>query len=132
MVYSAIDVPQMMMQKDETFSTLVGGNTNLILYRHNNGESAQKWTKFFGQAWVTLVERSGGQTKANWKLFESSTNEGFSEKTQRVDRFPQEVLQSIPFGEGKGYFVNSTDLITPLISRVRVPLLDEGVRGYLR
>jgi len=127
LIYSAADVPQMVLHKDEIFNTLVGGQVNLILFRHINANSAKKWSDFFGQEWVQLLETSEGKNSQDWKMFSSGHSTSTSTRTERHDRFPPETFTTIPTGQGKAYLMDSDGLIHQL-ARLTLPLL-EGSYG---
>jgi len=116
LVYSAADVPQMVLHKDEIFNTLVGGQVNLILFRHINSNSAKKWSDFFGQEWVQLIETNECKNSQDWKLFSSGTTKGISTRTERADKFPPETFTDMPAGQGKAYLLDSDGLINQLAS----------------
>ena len=128
LLYSANDVPQMAMHKDEYFYTLTGGLANLLLFRHNNAESAKKWSNFFGQEWVTLTEESSTDSREKYALFQGSKSTGISSHLERVDKFPPERFTDIPFGQGKGYLVHYAHTGQQEILKSQMPILREDVR----
>ena len=132
LLYSAADVPQMMLQREEFFNTLTGGHANLILFKHNNGHSAQRWASFFGQEWTTIIERTTGRSSQDWNLFGGGSNTSEQERKQRVDKYPQEVFMNIPLGQGKGFLVDFTGNIPQQVIKVKMPKLTEEVLLCLR
>jgi len=103
LLYSAADIPQLVLQKEEKFNTLVGGHTDILLFQHSNGASAQKWATFFGQEWVTIAESSTTETKATYKFFEGSTGLTVNQKLERADYYPQEIfMQEFPNQDALG------------------------------
>ena len=125
LIYSAADVPQMVLHKDEVFNTLVGGQVNLILFRHINANSAKKWSDFFGQEWVQFIETSEGLSRQNTKFFEKTHSTNTSTRTERADRFPPETFTEMPAGQGKAYLMDSDGLIHNL-ARLTLPQLAGG------
>ena len=126
LLYSAADVPQMMLQREEFFNTLTGGHANLVLFKHNNAHSAQRWADFFGQEWTTIIERTTGRSSQDWNLFGGGSTTSEQERKQRVDKYPQEVFMNIPLGQGKGFLVDFTGNIPNQVIKVKMPALTEG------
>lgn len=131
LLYSASDVPQMMLQRDEYFNTLVGGHANLVLFRHNNARSAQKWSDFFGQEWVTLTETSVGKSKENTAFITATHTQSTSTRTERHDKFPPERFTNIPEGQGKGFLIDCSGISTR-VAQVKMPMIGNEVRLCLQ
>ena len=127
LVYSAADVPQMAMHKDEYFYTLTGGIANLVLFRHNNAESAKKWSNFFGQEWAEITGTTVTDTREKYTFFQGSTGTTESKQWQRIDKFPPERFTDIPFGLGKGYLVHYANNGQQEIRKAQMPMLREDV-----
>jgi len=133
LVYSAADVPQMAMHKDDYFYTLTGGMANLILFRHNNAESAKKWSGFFGQEWAEITGTTVSDSKEKYTFFKGSTSTAVTTNMQRIDKLPPEYFTDIPFDQGLGFLVynerNGEQAILPTeMSHLREDILQCLIR----
>jgi hypothetical protein len=131
-IYSAIDVPQVVLQNETDFYTLVGGNANLVLFKHNNAHSAQLWSGFFGQEWAAINETSVGKSKENIALFKSTNTETLSTRYERIDRLPPEMLLDIPYRRGMCYLADVVENGATEFSQMCLPMLvDNRIKSVL-
>jgi len=57
LIYSGEDVPSLTAQTENTFETLTGGNSQLLLFAHTSAASAEKWSGHFGKEHKTKISK---------------------------------------------------------------------------
>jgi len=83
LIYSGEDVPALTSQTENTFETLTGGNSQLLLFAHISGSSAEKWSRHFGEENKTKVSQNTSR-----RTFDLTSNKGQTTTTEREYRFP--------------------------------------------
>jgi hypothetical protein len=82
LIYSGEDVPVLTSNSDDTFETLVGGNSQLLIFTHISGSSAEKWAAHFGKENKTKLSK-GKTTK-----FLDFNSKNTTTSTEKDYRFP--------------------------------------------
>jgi len=88
LIYSGEDVPMLTSQTENIFETLTGGNTQLLLFAHTSGNSAEKWARYFGTENKTKVSQMQGTSNSGFMGWDTSTNKGTSVSTEKEYKFP--------------------------------------------
>lgn len=93
LIYSGEDVPMLTSQTVNTFETLTGGNSQLLIFTHTSPSSAVKWSEHFGKENQEKISTTSGSSK---RFLEFATkNEGVNVGTEEVFKFPpQHFMQS--------------------------------------
>ena len=151
LIFSDADVPARTAKKEDYFKTLVGGNSQMLLFTHSSG-SAAKLAEYFGaefQEKVTLSSMNGSSESTSSSFLSFSTNttgsmssSGKSVGAERVHIHPQQTFMHssrtkdinnntviLGLNEGECYFVDSSmghyDLPKIVLSEVQ-PLAIEA------
>jgi len=118
LIYSGEDVPTLTLQEEKTLETLTGGNSQLLLFAHTSGSSAEKWANHFGKENKTKITK----TKQRSAFIGVPQGKGDSITTEKDYRFPPQFFMasgrnvdnnnnSVIWGlnEGECYFIKDSN-----------------------
>lgn len=95
-VMSYDDMPA---QMGESFSTLVSGDTNIILFSHQSGKSTEAWADFIGKSYQLKESTTYSQSRGQMKLFDRQITKGRSREEELRYRVAGEQIQDLPAGQ---------------------------------
>ena len=111
LIYCGEDVLKLTNHKSETFNTLVGGNTQLLLFSHGT-DSAEKWSEYFGEEYQEKLERGETEGVTKTGFFGGGTHKGVA-INKRAEKDYKYLPQTFK-RRGKTKDINGNDVILGL------------------
>ena len=118
LVYSGDDVPALTSQTEQTFNTLTGSNSQLLLFAHTAGSSAIRWSEHFGEEFQSKEM----ETRSRGVFNPLNRQKGGQKGAEKAFRFPPQHFQHIAkttdinnrqvtwgLNEGECYFIDENN-----------------------
>ena len=82
----------------EDFARLVGGETNVVVFSHQSGSSADKWSEYFGEYYHVKRDESIGYSKDNLSILRKTNTRSVTIGEERRRRILPEQVTNLPPG----------------------------------
>ena len=96
LVMSYDDMPSKL---GESFSSLVSGSTNIILFSHQSGTSTEAWANFIGKSYQIKESDSYAESYAQTQMINRQISKSHSREEELRFTIAAETIQHLPYGE---------------------------------
>lgn len=96
LVMSYEDMPARL---SDSFAGLISGDTNIVLFAHQSGNSTEAWANFIGKSYQIKESSSYSESRAQTQLLDRQISKSRSREEELRYRIACEQIQSLPVGQ---------------------------------
>lgn len=88
--------PDVCNLEDKDFNILTGNGTNVVIFSHSSGISANKWSEYFSEFYYSKCDITMSESKVNTSFITKTNNRGSTITEERRRCIPPEEIINLP------------------------------------